>query len=217
MKSKAVLNALRYLGVTVAFAVCGVLSARYCLEDSFPVQSTGGYYLLGFPFALLCTILFIRTPNTEGLGNKASRITVVIIFMGLTWIVSVRVAPLASILPMKVPFLPFTLLDLWPAWFGGLVGGLGLTLSAAIGCERLFSPRYLIAGGVIGWLSASPIGIWMTTKSDMFREIITPLSWINYHHLYYAFGIWQAAMGVYLYGISTNAKMKTQAVKIAVG
>lgn len=208
MKSKAALTALRYVGVAMAFGACGVLSARYCLEDNFPMPRTGGYYLLGFPFALLCTIWFIRTPSTRGVGNKASRISVVIIFMGLTWIVSAKVAPVALIVPMKVGPGALAWGDLCPAWFGGLIGGLGLTLSASIGCERLFSPRYLIAGGVIGCLSASPIGIWMEIVSSIGRSNITP-PLLTDHHLYYAFGIWQAAMGVYLYGICTNANMKT--------
>jgi hypothetical protein len=181
MKCQAVISALRCAGVTMAFAACGVLSARYFIRD-FPSPLNGGNYLLGIPFALLCTTLFMRTRESIP----------AVFFMEATWIVAVYLAPWGVYLGG----------DLGAAWVGGLIGGLGVTLSASIVCGRLFSLRYLTAGTVIGWLSASSIGIWMRADSASMQP--GPELMVDYH-LYCAFGVWQAAMGTYLYAFNAHA------------
>ncbi len=179
MKSATVPAALRFLGAAIAFGACGVLSARYCFDNNFVDQPNGGYYLLGLPFALLCTILFMRTQRAA-----------VVLFMSLTWIVATKMVAFS-------PYPPSGVL------IAGLAGGLGVTLSASIGCVRLFSPRYLIAGGVVGFISAWPISIWFGAQD---------------YHLYCAFGIWQAAVGTYLYEVcaKVNEKKPSEGSAIAI-
>jgi hypothetical protein len=180
-------TALRYLGAAIVFGICGALSAAVLLPvpGGFPFRQTFGNYLLGLPFSLLCTLWFMRTP----------RAVLIIISMSLTWIVSYRVATIVGMIyDPPYPFLA--------AWVGGLIGGLGLTLSAAIGWKRLLTPRHLIVGCAVGWLSALPLGIWLGANESI--NSATPST------LYCAFGIWQAATGMYLYGICINASTKTR-------
>lgn len=84
---------------------------------------------------------------------------------------------------------------------GGMIGGVGVTLWAAIGQRRLLSPKYLILAATVGGVSALPFGFWL-------RVFAGRHSWDVVHdsaqamRLHISFAVWQAAVGVFLYAAS---------------
>jgi hypothetical protein len=89
-----------------------------------------------------------------------------------------------------------------PGCLGGLIGGLGLVLCVGTCYRRLLSPRYLLRGAAIGTLAALPFALWawLFMRQDYGSRNVAP----------FAFAIWQAAMGRYLYAICTDADKKAQ-------
>jgi hypothetical protein len=177
MKSATVPAELRYLGAAMAFAACGALSAALFLRfpDWPEHQGPVGGLVFPLPFALLCTLSFMR----------ARRALLIVPAMVLAWLAANAVA--AQIYGSYGVTRPYLV-----ACMGGVVGGFIVTLSASIGRLRLLWPQYPIAGCAIGGLSAVPIAFYLQSFPPH------PL------HLYLALASWQAAMGTYLYAIWIN-------------
>jgi hypothetical protein len=97
-----------------------------------------------------------------------------------------------------------------PACVGGLIGGLGLVLCVSICQRRVFSPKYLLGGAVVGFVSALSFAPWLKSfYSNINGYPSQPL-------LLLAFAIWQAAVGTYLYAICTHVNdEKSQMVESA--
>jgi tryptophan-rich sensory protein len=168
------LAALQYVRVALLFAACGALSlVAFKMSPYYPV-----YMLFGFPvpFALLWTLLFMRT----------RRAVLIIPSMATAWLVSlVVIAQIGARVGIFQRFLPECV--------GGMVGGFAVTLSAAIGQRRLLAPKYLIAACSIGAISSIPFGF---LPDDHSKDAFV---------LWIPFAIWQAAMGTYLYAICKHA------------
>jgi hypothetical protein len=141
MSSKFVLAALRYVGIATAFATCGAWSAAEFLPSEFPIEYPHISLVLPIPFAILCTLLFLRT----------LRAILIIPSIIVAWLASEVAA--AQIFGYSRPFLS--------ACVGGMIGGLALTLSVSVDQRKLLSPKYLIAGCAIGGISAVPLGFWL--------------------------------------------------------
>ncbi|MGA2435820.1 MAG: hypothetical protein ABSG25_11095 [Bryobacteraceae bacterium] len=177
MESKFVPAALRSAGVALLFAACGALSSYIMSTDS---DARWLVLAVPLPFVFLSFLLFLRhTPK----GLLALPLNVAV------WFAAYRIAgDMAVYAGDDRPFLPMLL--------AGTVGGLGVTLAAAIGYRRLLSAKYLIAAAIIGGVSAVPFGLWLRSGSD-------PLQAIYFRS---AFAIWQAAVGTFLYVVCNEFK-----------
>ena len=148
-----------------------------------PTEGKGVILGVPLPFAFLSFVLFL-TPKARGLWALPLSIPAWLVAWFSTLFVMVHV--------VAVPFVAM--------WVGGLVGGLGVTLSAGIVYHRLLSSRYLIRAAMIGGVSALPFGFWLILLSG--GESV-PLQSLR---LRCAFAIWQAAVGTYLYVVCTRLK-----------
>ena len=174
-------ESLRYVGVALLFAACGALSARMFLQPSdFPPMQSRMQLVFPLPFALLCSLLFMRT----------WRLVFIIPSMFVAWlaVTATAISTWASMGGFAHPVLP--------GCAGGLVGGLAITASAGISQSRLLSLPHLAAGCVIGGIAAAPLGFWLDLVEQSSLGVML------------SFGVWQAAMGTYLYAACANAKKK---------
>lgn len=185
MRLEAVPAPLRYVCVALLFAICGASAAQFLAGDfpgHFPV-------ILPAPFAILCALLFWRS----------SRSILAVLLMFFVW-------PIAFWITYYSGF--FTGDVLSPLCVGGFIGGLGLALCLSICNARLFSLKYLFGGGVIGCLSAMSFVPWLRL---FYAHNNSGLS-EHQPTLLFAFAIWQAAVGTYLYAIcaatTKNAKLE---------
>ena len=186
MKSKFVAAALRYGGVAVTFAICGAGSSILLLAP----DRDGFLYaiipkLLPVPFALLCTLLFLRM----------WRALFAIPLIAAVWFV-------AKFTAVSLAVRLGTVGDREAVCVGGLIGGLGLVLCVSTCYGRLLSPKYLFCGAVIGCFSALSFAPWLRTTYPN-SDGPDPLFLL-------AFAIWQAAVGTYLYAICTAANQEAQ-------
>ena len=177
MKPESVPAGMRYISVALLFALCGAWSAAMFLPlQHFPIGIVGPndlYRVFPLPFAFLCTLLFMRTV----------RAFLIVPLMVAAWWASILVAG-RMWLPWAIGYdNPFG-----PACVGGMVGGLGVTLTAAIGKPRLLSPKYLVTSCALGAVSAVPLALWLRLSREP-------------HALMWSFALWQAAMGTYLSAI----------------
>jgi hypothetical protein len=171
-------SVMRHLGVALTFAVTGALSSQLLpFHGSFDIWRL---CVPPVPFALLSALLFLRTPKA-----------VLIVPLNVAvWLVAYFTVMLPA--PFK-PRVSVYLLML----AGGLVGGVGLVLCAAIHHHDLLGWRYLVAGGLIGGLAALPFGV-------------CPCSPPVESCFLYSFAIWQAAVGTYLYAICTRQRVREE-------
>jgi hypothetical protein len=173
----AQLFGLKCIAGAILFALCGGLSAA--LLQQFPSVPGDLYYLFPIPFAALCTLLFMRKP--KGL--------LVAVLMVTVWPVAFAVA-----FEVGAERADYRL----PGCVGGLVGALGLVLCASI-CHRSFlSLKYLAIAALIGSTFGLAFSSWtrLYYATDLNRgpsaNQLAPM---------YAFAIWQACVGTYLYGL----------------
>lgn len=189
MKPQFVFAASRYVGVAILFAACGAWQARF-----FPY---GGEALsvrtLQIPFALLCAVLFLRTVKA------ILAVPLIVVVWVLAWKTAVW-------LGMELGSED----HLTPMCVGGFVGGLGLALCAAICHRRSLSLFSLLGAGFTGCVAALPFGLWLRSYYLNLHGAADPLQPLR---LQYAFAIWQAAVGTYLYAVCTQAKKKAQQEK----
>ena len=88
-----------------------------------------------------------------------------------------------------------------PGCIGGLIGGVGLVLCAAICYRSLFSLKYFLIGALLGSLAGISFLPW-TQAFDPNRG--------TGHGPMIAFAIWEAAMGTYLYVLCSQAKRRVE-------
>lgn len=162
---------LRLLAVAILFEACGAWSAKALLPN-FPVS---GGFLFPIPFALLCTLVFMRKP----------RALLVVPLMVVVWHISFAFA-----------FFSYGIL-------GGLVGGIGLTLSAGIFCRSLLSWKKLLLGAVIGLLGGLYFLLWMSGYNLLDGRVPAPAP---------AFALWDLAMGTYLYLAARHGRSRSAAL-----
>ena len=172
--------------MAISFAVCGAISSILVL-DRIP---EGNSLLLPVPFALLCALLCLRN----------WRVVIAIPLMVAVWFVAFGFAYVLGHAGAVLGCL-----------CGGLIGGFGLLLCAAICHRRLLSLRYTRGASLVGAVSALAFAPWAvlyeaSVSSNEFKM------WIYLHlsntsdevqtlALLAAFAIWQAAVGTYLYKI----------------
>jgi hypothetical protein len=193
MKLLPVPAGVRYIGVALLFAICGACSEFFLTtpHSAFP-NGTG---MLPIPFALLCAILFLRQ----------WRAIIAVPLMVVVW----AVASLAATNLFEATggrFLAFGC--------AGFIGGFGLVLCVATCHGRLLARKYIFGGQVIGAVSALAFVPSVSAEfphQSAFR--LTPHCAILDHlHLansvdawtvvlLFAYAIWQAAVGTYLYKI----------------
>jgi hypothetical protein len=170
---------LKPTGVALLFALCGALSAS--LTDPY-LPTKGPSLGESLPFAFLLFVVLL-TPKTAGI--------LAIPLSVAAWLAAYLVAVLAMTSGLG-PFISVCV--------GGAAGGLGVTLCAATGQHRLLSSEYLILAAAIGGASALPFGFWLRSFVVHTRDPLQPL------RLRYAFAIWQAAVGTYLYVVCAQLK-----------
>ena len=176
-KEKAFSAGLKVVAVAFLFAACGALSSYWLLPD-FPDRWE---LLFPLPFALLCTVVFMR---------KAEAV-LAIALAEMVWLISSFAAHALGM---------WTNLSPLPGFGGGLVGGLGLVVFAAICHPYMSSLKRLAYGGLIGSLTGLAFTPWThiymvqhygSNINRAFPKTVPIL----------AFAVWQAAMGTYLYVI----------------
>ncbi len=168
---------LKAAGVALLFALCGAWSS------SFMDAEGNGTLTVAIPFAFLMLGL-LR-------GRVAARL-LTLPLVAFVWFIAYVGAMLAS---RDHTFLAMSV--------GGAIGGLGVTLCAAIGRRRLLSPKYLIAAAAIGGVSALPFGFWLRVSDRRAWGGPDPAQPLR---LRLSFAIWQAAVGTYLYMVCTQLK-----------
>lgn len=148
---------------------------------------SAGFLLPGFPdhlciwfpipFALLCGLLFMRT-------------LLLVPIVWVVWTVSYMAAFVAG----------FSELPPAPGCAGGLLGALGLMFCSAVCRKELFSSKYFIRAAVVGVISGFPFTFW----ASFYLSKVTVDHAAASKPPLLAFAIWQAAVGTYLYAISTD-------------
>jgi len=181
MNEDSLLAGLKVVSVAILFAACGALSSYLLLPD-FPRRFE---FIFPLPFALLCSVLFMR---------KAEAVFAIAL-AEIVWLISSFAAFVAGTDSNLSPL---------PGFVGGSIGGLGLVLCAVISHPSVFSLKRLAYGGLIGSLSGLAFTSWTQIYMEqhygdnvnrVFPKTVPIL----------AFAIWQAAVGTYLYLISRNA------------
>ena len=171
------LKGLKCAAVAILFAACGGWSALFCLPH-FPDGPGSLPYLFPVPFTLLCAILFL--PSVQALCALP---------MPVVWLIAYFAANFAGMSSGDARL---------PGCVGGLVGALGLVLCVSIGYPPFWLKRFAV-GGLVGLISALPFASWVQAyhATDFNRG---PAA--NPPAPTYAFAIWQASMGTYLYLLS---------------
>jgi ABC-type thiamin/hydroxymethylpyrimidine transport system permease subunit len=134
--------------VALLFAICGAWSAaRFLPLPDFPERMDPIVYALPFPFALLCTLLFLRTLWA----------ILIVPWMALAWLAAIITAVQVAVR-----------VGIWlpPACVGGTVGGLVVALSAAVAKDQLRSLQNLVVAGIVGGIAAVPFGFWLWGNSQ---------------------------------------------------
>ena len=164
------------VGVILAvslFTLCGAWSSNLYADRGTKTA------FLGVPFALLCAPLLVR---------KISALLIVLVIASV-W-------PLAQIgatwAAMKTGD------DYLPMGLAGLVGGWSIAVAIGIAQPHLLSRWRLTGAAVIGFLAALSFGPWLASFRLSINSVPDSLQPTR---LKYAFAIWQAAVGTYLYTI----------------
>jgi hypothetical protein len=183
--NRLILRAFQLAGVASLFAINGAWSYWYCTRDS-----SNYLFLFPIPFCTLSLLLFLRKP--AGLLAAAG--------MYLVWLFSYLITVLASIFSRLPIIESFGATYAMPFAIGGAVGGLGLALATAVVHDQLFSWRLLLGAVVVGAIFALPFGDWLASDPNLGQSGISSV--LPQRQLEYAFAVWQAAMGTYLYAVT---------------
>ena len=158
---------LKLILAAVLFAGAGVLSEM--LMDTAVTKTLLGVAPAVLPFAILAAILCVR----PALRMPAVAILLCLVWTGAFWV--------AVALDHTIPHANMCA--------AGLVGGLGVAASTAIGCRKLIHIRPLLLLAAAGAVAAVPFQLPLFTQgSDM--------------DMAGAFAIWQAVVGTLLYAMS---------------
>ncbi len=188
-------DALKLTGVVLLFEACGVLSSLLMFQDSNTAAARlydcefrlRLFLAVPLPFAVLCLLLLIA-PVRRPILALFLNIAIWFVAYGLSFALGMGTGG-------HHPFVAMCA--------GGIVGGLGVTLCAAIGHRGLLSIKHLVTIATIGGLSALPFGYWL----DADQNHPDPLQPIYFR---LGFVAWQAAVGTYLYAVCTRASKKAQ-------
>ena len=132
-------------------------------------------FLFPLPFALLCAVLFLRG------APEGHRVIFVVPLMMATWYVA--------------QFLASAILGLYPV--GGLIGGIALVLSTSLCCPKLYSEEFILSGAIIGTVSSFTFFPYFDRYERIFDQ--------GYgSRPVFAFALWQALMGAYLFAVCTH-------------
>jgi hypothetical protein len=157
---------LKLILVAVLFAGAGVLTPQ--LMDTAPLRTSLGNAPAVLPFAILAALLCVRPV----LLMPVVAILHCAVWSGAFW--------LAIALDSGIPHLNMIA--------AGLVGGLGVAASTAIGCRKLIRVRSFLMAAV-GAIAALPFQVPIFMQGPD-ASIVWP------------FAIWQAAVGTLLYALS---------------
>jgi hypothetical protein len=174
---------IRSVGVAVLFAACGASSSGLYAD-----QGTGSAFV-GLPFALLCTLLTMRRRSP----------VLVVLLISFLWPVARMSAVAIDMITADAQFLSVGV--------AGLIGGSGVAASIGIGHRRLLSPLLLAGAAVVGLLAALSFGPWLVSHDAHLNTWPDPT---QPSRLAYAFAIWQASIGVYVYLCAGKKMDKTR-------
>lgn len=183
MKLASLPKTVRYAGVAILFAISGACLAEYLSSseyNSFPDHTT---LTIAIPFALLCSVVLLR---------KWWVLIAAPVMVAVVWPVAYFVATGVGMSTGD---------GVMPGCAGGLVGGFGLVLCAAIGHRRLFSWLYVLGGGVIGSLTGLAFAPFVEAYNFHIEHSINGRFDAEPPSLLFAFAVWQAVVGTYLYAI----------------
>jgi hypothetical protein len=184
MNEDSLLAGLKVVSIAVLFAASGAFSSYFLLSD-FPDRFE---FIFPLPFALLCTVLFMR---------KAEAVFAIAL-VDIIWLIS---SFAANAVGMWIPLSPL------PGFVGGSIGGLGLVLCAVVCHPSLFSLKRAAYGSLIGSIAGLAFAPW--TQIYMVQHYGDNINRVFPKTVpILAFAIWQAAVGTYLYLISRNAGYK---------
>jgi hypothetical protein len=158
---------LKLILAAILFAGAGVLTPL--LTDLPLVRTSLGNAPAVLPFAILAAILCVRPVLTM----PVVAVLHCLVWTGAFW--------LAVYLDSDAPH--------WNMLAAGLVGGLGVALSTAIGCPKLWRIRAILALAATGAVAAVPFEMQLFTQGPD-----ASMMW--------PFAIWQAAVGTLLYALS---------------
>ncbi len=182
---ESLLAVVKVASVAILFAVCGALSSLWLLPD-FPDRFE---FLFPLPFALLCTVLFMRKDKAVFAVVLMEIIWLISSFAGFSAGASTRLSPL-------------------PGFVGGSIGGVGLVLCVAVCHPSVLSLKRLGYGGLIGAIAGLAFTSWTQVYMDQHyganaNQVFPKTVPIQ------AFAIWQAVVGAYLYVIVKQSARST--------
>jgi hypothetical protein len=157
---------LKLILAAVLFAGAGILS-ELLMDTAFTKTFLGNAPAV-LPFAILAVILCVRPT----LLMPVVAILLCLVWAGAFWV--------AVALDNRTPHLNM--------YAAGLIGGLGVAVSTAMGCRKLIRARPLLLLAAAGAIAAVP-----------FQFPLFGSDWMN---MAGAFAIWQAVVGTLLYAMS---------------
>ena len=157
---------LKLILVAVLFAGAGVISEL--LMGTVLTKTFLGVAPAVLPFAILAAVLCVR----PAWRMPIAAILICAVWAGAFWI--------AVALDQRTPHANM--------YVAGFAGGLGVTISTAIGCRKLIRARPLLLLAVTGAVGAIPFQWPLFTENDWGMVV--------------AFAIWQAGVGTLLYTAS---------------
>jgi len=190
VKLESIPKPVTYSGVAILFAISGYFSASYFTASathSFPDAASPA---LPIPFAVLCSIFLVRR-----WWNCIGPILMVVVVWPLAYLAGTYIGM-------------FTPSSFTPACGGGLIGGIGLVLCAAVSYRRLLSWRYVLGGGGIGFIAGLAFSPFIQAYKLHFDCSNCPWYPEGMPSLLCAFGVWQAAVGTYLFVVSSMSELK---------
>lgn len=157
---------LKLILAAVLFAGAGALSEL--LMATALTKTFLGVAPAVLPFSILAVILCVR----PALRMPIAAVLICAVWAGAFWLA--------------------VALNRWDShaniFAAGLLGGVGVAASTAIGCRRLIHPRSMFLLAAVGTLAAAPFQWPLFTENDP--------------GMVGAFAIWQAAVGTLLYVLS---------------
>src|SRR5450432_1831132 len=173
---------LKLAGVAVLFAICGAWSSQLVHGGERELIS------LPVPFALLCALLFWRS----------IRAIPIVPAIAIVWLAAYSSAMDVAI---NMGVIYGVLGDSVPMVAGGLVGGFGLSLCAGIFYGRL-RWREVCGTSLAGMISALAfVPLLAASHSRLNGAEDSGQPW----RARYAFAIWQAVVGTYLYSMANRS------------
>jgi hypothetical protein len=161
-------------GVAMLFGACGALSAGLYAERGVTTN------FVGVPFAFLCAVLVTRTQLP----------VLTVMLASVLWPIAYLTA-VAIDMTIEAAYLPMAA--------AGFIGGSGVAAVIGISHRRLLAPLRLVCASLVGCVAALSFNPWLVSHDSHLNtvpEAIQPT------RLCFAFGVWQCAVGTYVYATS---------------